>query len=295
MTLLNRAAMALAQRFGRAGVIINEHTLTRDQTRLHVTALSRWFDFIALDELPARVESPRRRPFCLVTFDDGKRSNFTESAEQLERAGVPAVFYVVTNFLTHGRPLWFDRYRALLRHLGGAPQGLEIESVKRLPYEILISRLDSACARHGVEPDLESDEIRPMTWDEARSLRRRGFVIGAHGVDHAILTLEPKDAAFTNIQDSIAEVTREIGSCSSFAFPNGNYTPELAVRARACGASTVMTTEPIWVDSGRPSWCLPRVQLFGPNSAARIGLKLAVAAAGPVLRNPDGTGRHLRR
>src|SRR6266498_3503887 len=48
------------------GVIINEHTLTASQTRLHVETLSRWFDFIHYDELLDRLSRPRSRPFCLL-------------------------------------------------------------------------------------------------------------------------------------------------------------------------------------------------------------------------------------
>jgi peptidoglycan/xylan/chitin deacetylase (PgdA/CDA1 family) len=291
MTWLGRAAMALAVRCRRGGVIINEHVPSADETRRHVEALARWFDFIALDQLSGRLAAPGRRPFCLLTFDDGKRSNVTACAPELERAGVPAVFYVVTGFLTDGRPLWFDRYRVLVARLGAAPAGLEAESVKRLPYATLLARLDEACARHGVEPDPTADDVRPMSWDDARALRRRGFEIGAHGVTHAILTLEPIEEARSSIRDSLATVAAEVGRCTTFAFPNGNYTPELAQVARAAGATTVMTVEPTWVDQARPLWRLPRVQLFGPNDAGRIGLKLAVAATGRILANPDGTGR----
>ena len=87
-------------------------------------------------------------------------------------------------------------------------------------------------------------------------------------------------------------MTREIGSqCKTFAFPNGNYTDELARYAINCGPSTVMTTRPTWVESDCPLWRLPRIQLFPSSSVARVQQKLAAAALGVVLRNPDGTGR----
>jgi peptidoglycan/xylan/chitin deacetylase (PgdA/CDA1 family) len=289
--MLARATMEIAVRCRRGGVIINEHVLTGAQTRRHIEALGRWFDFIALDDLPARLAAPRARPFCLLTFDDGKRSNVTESAPELERAGIPAVFYVVTDFLTEGRPLWFDRYRVLVERLGHAPAGLEAYRVKQLPYTTLIERLDRACAAYGVEPDTASDAVAAMTWDDARDLRRRGFEIGAHGVTHAILTLEPADAAMASIRNSIARVAAEVGRCSTFAFPNGNYTAALASYACACGASSVMTVEPTWVDPERPFWRLPRIQIFGPDGAASIEWKLSRAATGSMLASPDGTGR----
>ena len=115
------------------GVIVNEHTLTASQTRLHVETLSRWFDFIHYDDLLDRLSRPRSRPFCLLTFDDGKGSNATITAPELERLGVPAVFYVPTRFLTDGFPLWFDRSDAIRRALGYAPPELDGETLKKLP------------------------------------------------------------------------------------------------------------------------------------------------------------------
>ena len=113
--LVGYSSMAVARRLAGTrggGVIVCGHTLTAEQTRFQVETLARWFDFIHHDELPARLSRPRGRPFCLLTFDDGKRSNATELAPALERLGVPAAFYVVTRVLSGSRPLWFDRPEA---------------------------------------------------------------------------------------------------------------------------------------------------------------------------------------
>ncbi|MGH7568140.1 MAG: polysaccharide deacetylase family protein, partial [Gemmatimonadales bacterium] len=238
----------------------------------------------------------RAHPFCLLTFDDGKRSNATAVAPELERLGVPAVFYVVTRFLTEGMPLWFDGQAALVRALGYTPQGLEVDTLKRLPAAQRNARLDRAGAEHHATPDLTSDDVRPMSWDEARQLRRRGFTIGAHSLRHDILTLEPDAEALADIEQSIADVAAELGSpCSTFAFPNGNYTPRLVHHALHCGVQTIMTTEPRWADRRFPPWRLPRVQLFGGQSRSEIELKLAAAATGRLLANPNGTGRRYAR
>jgi len=288
--------LARARRVKRGGVIINEHTLTADQTRRHVDVLGRWFDFIHLDDLPQRLAKPGRRPFCLLTFDDGKRNNAAEAAPELARLGVPAVFYVSTVPLTNGEPLWFDRHKALVRALGHCPVGLELETLKRLPFTALNDRLDKACAQFGVKPQMESDDVRPMSWDEARSLSRRGFTIGAHGRTHAILTRETWENACAEIKLSLAEVSSELGMpCSTFAFPNGNFTIALAQQALNSGATPVMTTEPSWTTSQSLFWRLPRIQLFGHFTRSRIELKIALAALRGLLANPDGTGRAYRR
>jgi peptidoglycan/xylan/chitin deacetylase (PgdA/CDA1 family) len=287
--------LAVARQVKRGGVIINEHTLTAEQTRRHVEVLGRWFDFIRLDELPRRLARPGRRPFCLLTFDDGKRSNATETAPELERLGVPAVFYVTIEFLTSGSPLWFDRHKALVRALGHCPAELELESLKQLPFAALNERLDRAWARFGVRPEMASEDVRPMSWEDARSLSRRGFTIGAHGLTHAILTRETKARAIVEIEEGLARVSSELGiRCQTFAFPNGNYNSELTEHALRCGATTVMTTEPMWTDACSSFSRLPRVQLFGEFTRAQIELKVALAAMTGVLANPDGSGRAYR-
>jgi peptidoglycan/xylan/chitin deacetylase (PgdA/CDA1 family) len=287
--------LALVRYFKSGGIIINEHVLNREQTRRHVDVLGRWFDFIHLSELPERIYRHNKKPFCLLTFDDGKKSNATEAAPELKRLGVPAVFFVVTSSLGGDTPFWFDRYWALCAKLGTVPAGLRLHDLKQLPYDLLTARIERACSQYGVEADLGNDDVRPMSWQEARNLHRQGFSIGAHGDTHAILTLETRSAAFDNIAKSIARVSEEIGTpCTSFAFPNGNYTAELAQHAIFCGAKTVMTTEPTWVNETFPLWRLPRLQLFGEYGPGKLKLKMAVAATGRILPNPDGTGKDYR-
>ncbi len=203
---------------------------------------------------------------------------------------------VVTGYLSGQTPLWFDRYWALRARLGAEPLGLRMQVIKQIPYDSLVHRLERACAQYGVEADLSNDDVRPMTWDDARDLHQLGFSIGAHGDTHAILTRVARLAAFQNIATSIARVSEEIGApCTSFAFPNGNYTPELAQHAVRCGAKMVMTTEPMWVDKTFPLWRLPRVQLFRTDSRGKMELKIATAAPGWLRCNPDGTGRDYRK
>lgn len=297
--MVNLAAtflLALARRFKQGGVIINEHTLTKEQACFHVRVLRRWFEFIELEDLPFRLARRNGKPFCLLTFDDGKRSNFTETAPELERLRVPAVFYVTTEPLSTGACLWFDRREQLVRALGRCPAGLDLDALKQLPFDRLMERLERAGAECRFKPKDDSDDLRPMSWDEARSLCRRGFTIGAHGSTHAILTRETKERAFAEIEESLAKVTMETGArCDTFAFPNGNYNADLLRHAMRCGASTVMTTEPTWADNRASLWRLPRIQLSGGSSQAHIEMKIALGAFKGILANPDGSGRRYRR
>jgi peptidoglycan/xylan/chitin deacetylase (PgdA/CDA1 family) len=296
LNAVGTTALTLARCFKSAsGVIVNEHVLDRQQTRRHVDLFGRWFEFIHLKDLPERLRRRGKRPFCLLTFDDGKRSNATVVAPELQRLGVPAAFYVVTSAIESQAPLWFDRYRALRRKLGRAPNGWTLKILKELPYTQLTEQIERACARYGVDADVRDDNVGLMTWDQVREMHRSGFSVGAHGHTHAILTREPKAAALSSIEQSLGRITQEIGEpCASFAFPNGNYTAELAQHAVRCGAQTVMTTEPLWADQNCELWRLPRLQFFGEDSPGKIELKAAIAATGRFLKNPDGTGHTYR-
>lgn len=200
---------------GYCGVIINEHTLTQGETRRHVETLGRHFEFIHPQELPSRLEKPSRRHFCLLTFDDGKKSNATQSAPELYRMGIPALFFVTSGFLDNGEPLWFDRYAALIRTLGYVPQGLEPETLKRLPFSILARRLDQFSPEPGLASRSDSEDVMPMSWGEVRRLNQLGFAIGAHGVRHAILTRENREVAIGEIVESMRRVTAETGTVTA--------------------------------------------------------------------------------
>jgi peptidoglycan/xylan/chitin deacetylase (PgdA/CDA1 family) len=295
LNALGTLSLGLVRHFKTGGVIVNEHTLDGKETRRHVEVLGRWFDFIHLNDLPERLGRRSKRPFCLLTFDDGKRSNATAVAPELEKLGVPAVFFVVSSSIGGKTPLWFDRHRALRKKLGTLPPALELRILKQLPYALLVNRVERACSQHGVEADLNDDDVALMTWEQVRCLHRRGFSIGAHGFTHAVLTREPTLAALESIESSITKVREAIGApCSSFAFPNGNYTEELAQHAIRCGAKMVMTTEPTWADKSFALWRLPRLQFSGADSPGKIKLKIAVAAPGLFLNNTDGTGKAYR-
>ncbi len=281
----------------RRGVIINEHALSAKATRAHVEAIARHCDLIGHDELPARIARRSGRPFCLLTFDDGRLSNLQDSAPVLNQMGVPAVFYVTTDFVGGRLPLWYDEHHLLLKTLGRMPAGLEEETLKQLPVAMRTARLRAAAERHGVSMEpLRSAELAPMTWEDVRTLDRMGHTIGAHGRTHAILTRESLVHAQGEIEESIRMVAAETGKpCVTFAFPNGNHNGVLRRHAQACGAATIMTTDPLWVNADSPLTRLPRVQLFESSSAGRIAAKLAMAAMSFGVPNPDGTGHLYRR
>jgi peptidoglycan/xylan/chitin deacetylase (PgdA/CDA1 family) len=139
----------------------------------------RHFRVVRLADMVARLErglAPDRE--LAITFDDGYLDNYDNAAPVLERLGLPATFFVVTEWMGTEIVPWWDR-----------DQGV------RHPW---------------------------MTWDQVRSLHRRGFDIGAHTRTHVDLGVVNGDRATHEILGARRELERQLGApVDLFAYPYG--------------------------------------------------------------------------
>lgn len=119
------------------------------------------------------------------------------------------------------------------------------------------------------------DDVRYLSWPEVLELRGRGVEIGSHTCTHPMLSRLPAAEAERELRESLAEVARHTGEAAPpFAYPFGDYTPELAERARALGYSCALTTDAGANDGDADLYALRRV-LVGddddePAFAARV-------------------------
>ena len=69
----------------------------------------RHFDTISLIDLLDRLEAGRDiSGTAVITFDDGYLDNYTVAAPTLERYGIPATFFVATDFIGSEHQAWWD-------------------------------------------------------------------------------------------------------------------------------------------------------------------------------------------
>ena len=175
---------------GSAAVIVAFHrindtedtdglTIGVDMFERYCRFFRRHFRVTPLRDLVDRLE--RGRPLkrqLAITFDDGYRDNFENAAPVLERLGLPATFFVVTQWMGTDVVSGWDRTQS---------------------------------ANHAW-----------MTWEQVRSLHRRGFDIGAHTQTHADLGRISQAEATDEIFGARRELEEQLGSpVDLFAYPYG--------------------------------------------------------------------------
>jgi peptidoglycan/xylan/chitin deacetylase (PgdA/CDA1 family) len=178
---------------------------------------------------------PRRS--VVFTFDDAFASMLT-ALPILRTAGFPATVFVPTGFVDAGSPLEWP----------GTGQWLTT------PF---------------------AHELEPATWDDLRRLAEAGWEIGSHTVSHPRLP-SLDDAGLENeLNISKATVTREIGSCTSIAYPYGDADERVATATKAAGYEAAVVLPPMRLPDAPLS--RPRVGIYRKDQGWRERLKLSPA------------------
>ena len=265
--------------------------------------ISHTYRVLPLNEVVERARNgslPRNS--LAITFDDGYRDNLTHAAPILARYGLPSTIFLATGFIGTGRVFWFDRlavgFKTTTADSVEAPWGVRfslrnqaerlraldeaVNHVKSLADDALQRDVGTLLAALDV-PESAMPTHLMLDWTEVRALTRLGFSVGAHTVNHVLLSRVSLDRAWSEIRDSRIAIEANLGSTpTTFAYPNGtpaDYTPgtvELVQKAGfACAVSTLFG-----VNTGEtPIYELRRGTPW-ESDVATFSLKLAVYRAG---------------
>ncbi|HEY2806659.1 MAG TPA: polysaccharide deacetylase family protein [Gemmatimonadales bacterium] len=87
----------------------NPISCTTREFRGFLRFFGKFFTVITLQELLDRIASGKSVAGCLViTFDDGYLDNHRDAAPELRRQGLPACFFIATDFIGSQRVPWWD-------------------------------------------------------------------------------------------------------------------------------------------------------------------------------------------
>lgn len=260
------------------------------------------YDFIALSDVPARLQSPSARPFAAFTLDDGYRNNAEHALPVFARHGVPFTVFIAQGLAEHRQPLWWEIMGRLLREndrisfdFGDGSETLDLRtSVKQLDTFFrfasyvwsrdetdAVGRLCGLAERYGIDPLAITRELI-MGPQELKDFAANPLVsLGAHTVTHRKLcriTAEETASEMRKSADWLADLTGT--RPTAIAYPYGSRDavgPREFRTARDLGFVIGLTTQPgmlTGADLARPT-ALPRVSLNGYYQQARYVRALA--------------------
>lgn len=232
-----------------------------------VETIGRLFNVLPLPEAVERLESRTLPPrAACITFDDGYANNHTLAAPLLERAGMPATFFVAGGAVDDG-VMWNDlviegarskREEWILRDLRTLCDSPMPEShrdaasliawiLPRLKYRPLQERLEIAEAFFRKNTGREPPRLM-MEREQVSDLFRRGFDIGGHTISHPILNELSDEDARDEIEGCCRWIVEVTGRTPvTFAYPNGiphrDFGPVHSTMAREAGFRSAVSTQ----------------------------------------------------
>ena len=248
--------------------------------------ISRYHPCWTPDNHHAALSGGRRWEPCpvVVTVDDGYRDFYHVAFPIFRDAGVPVTLFVTTGFVEGKTLLWWDRLEQILEEGKGKRAKVRIdgkevelhltgeEMLKRtwnlladrcrfLPHAAkvaLLERLSDAFDAGRV--DVMDKRFRAASWDEVRTMAASVVSIGAHTVNHPILSRLDPDEAREEIEGSRRRL-EEMGIAAEwFCYPQGgpeDYNPEIQEMVRKAGfkGSYLAYQE---IDNSEQLFALPR-------------------------------------
>jgi peptidoglycan/xylan/chitin deacetylase (PgdA/CDA1 family) len=215
--------------------------------------LKRHRRFLPLDELVDGVLAGADMSNAVaITFDDGYENNLTQAAPALADLGLPATFFLATGYLDVVRWMWVDRLEAALDRSPRAE--IQVDGVGRVsladkrgalrtikgyakaqPEAFVTGMVATVEEQCGGPLGAPEGDYRFMTWAQAAALKAAGFAVGAHSVNHPILSRVDPETGEREMVDSRNAIRERLGTCSSvFCYPNGkssDYTPAIMASA----------------------------------------------------------------
>lgn len=246
--------------------------------------LRAWFNVLPLDEAVARLKTRSLPERALsITFDDGYADNHDVALPILQRHGLPATFFIATDFLDGGR-MWNDTVIEAVRgcrteqlSLQGV-HGLEIgdlplsdDADRRAAISLLLKRIkylpiDERLETANVIADracVQLPDDLMMSVSQVQALRQAGMQIGAHTASHPILARLDESCARAEILGGKSALEAILGeSIRLFAYPNGkpgqDYGPVARDIVIKAGFDAAVSTSPGVSSASSDFWQLPR-------------------------------------
>jgi peptidoglycan/xylan/chitin deacetylase (PgdA/CDA1 family) len=303
--LVKSRAMRVAMKFkARRAVILTYHSVRQDLEpdadwvgpgithsaeifRRQMELIAARFNPVTLDDILLFLKNEKELPGypVVVTFDDGFLDNVEVAAPVLRQYGIRAAFYVTVGLIGSTEAPWYSRVRRAMlttkrdswnSSLYGREWDLQspaardkalvaaYEACAPLVKEEQREAIDTIQRELDVAPDLPPRRMM-MNWEETKSLRRGGHIVGSHTVTHPnVAYIKDGNDLRSELVESKRMIEEQLGEMAGhFSYPHPALTPQwnekTLVATRDAGYVSAVTTTKGPVQRGANPLALKRI------------------------------------
>lgn len=262
-------------------------THAREVFRRQMELIAARFDPVTLEDLLLFIKDAKDLPGypVVVTFDDGFLDNVEVAAPVLNQYGIRAAFYLTVGLIGTSESPWYSRLRHAVRttkrdswNSSLHQRGWDLRSAASrdaallAAYDVCAPLVKEAQreAVNRIERELDVlPELPPgrmmMNWEEAKSLRRAGHIVGSHTVTHPnVAHIKDNDDLRRELGESKKVIEEHLGETAGhFSYPHPALTPQWDERTMAAtrdaGYVSAVTTTRGPVQKGANPLALRRI------------------------------------
>jgi peptidoglycan/xylan/chitin deacetylase (PgdA/CDA1 family) len=247
--------------------------------------LARQFKVVSLDSVLAAedVDAIDPKPYCVLTFDDGWKDNYTTAYPWLKKFRLPATIFLVTGMVDGPSAFWVERVVAEWQeprrreHIASGLGALMNQERKQVSLEAGVEFLKRMAANRRQEilsrlldgdspPGSDGNVDRMMSWDQIREMSRNGIDFGTHSVTHPLLPFEDDKTVEWELTESKATLEAKLKKqIRAFAYPNGDWDARVRRSVQQSGYRCAFTTRPGWYSEGDDPYTIRRVLIHEGN------------------------------
>jgi len=185
---------------------------------------------------------PKEKTQVVLTFDDGYYDNYDIVLPILQKKGLPATFFLITDYINGNFPLWdWQIFNILSDNTLVRSMNIEGHIIRQWTFEPRTSYIFRILARmkpisfamrhkiifalkREIKDRLDSSyaKERCMSWEEIRRMTDAGMEIGSHSLSHRSLAKIPFEDAAQELKKSKEIIEQNINrQCRHFSFPYG--------------------------------------------------------------------------
>ena len=222
--------------------------------RLHLEFLKRHYAVVPLSTIEHGTIPDRA---VAITFDDGYASVYHHAFPILKETCTPATVYLATDSIGNQILVWIIELNWFLRafpeHATSAacralslPEGSSAEFILQ-QAEVRYADDKIHTLLKNLRQDLGVDEAALaarlalyLTWDQVHEMAGHGISFGNHTASHPPLSRLDAEVQRQDIARAHEVLQRQVGGCSSFAYPFGDYTDASREVLRQFGYTSIV-------------------------------------------------------